>query len=238
MINLKNILLVEDDRAVALTVMYSLKKEGFNVNHALNIKTAKEEVFNNKDIDLILLDLMLPDGDGYGLCSEIRESGNDIPIIFMTACDEEDNIALGLDLGGDDYVTKPVKLRELISRINAVLRRKGRGVSKVNSNIIISENIEVDKDAHIVKKDNEEVFLTLNEFKLLTLLMENYPNVLSRTIILEKLWDVEGNFIDSNALSVYMKRLREKIENDSKNPEYIGTVRAVGYKWLKKVVKK
>ncbi len=233
---MNNILLVEDDRAVALAVIYSLKKEGFTVEHAANLKTAREML--NNDIDIILLDLMLPDGDGYELCSEIRNSGNEIPIIFMTACDEESNIVLGLDLGGDDYVTKPVKIRELVSRINAVLRRKGSIEKKEESRSIIkSESIEVDMGAHIVKKDGEDLHLTLNEYKLLLLLMENYPNVLTRDMILDKLWDSEGNFIDANAISVYMKRLREKIEVDSKNPEYIATVRGVGYKWSPKVVK-
>lgn len=234
---MKEILLVEDDRAVALAVIYSLKKEGFNVNHALNLKTARSMV--NDKIDIILLDLMLPDGDGYELCSEIRESGNEVPIIFMTACDEESNIVLGLDLGADDYVTKPVKIRELVSRINAVLRRRGiSGTREQDSNIYESEEIEVFREAHIVKKQGEEISLTVNEFKLLNLLIDNAPNVLTRNVILEKLWDVEGNYIDANALSVYMKRLREKIEDDSKNPKYIATVRGVGYKWTSKVVKK
>lgn len=232
---MKNILLVEDDRAVALAVIYSLKKEGFMVEHAMNLKIAR--AFIKDDIDMILLDLMLPDGDGYELCSEIRESGNNVPIIFMTACDEEANIVTGLDLGADDYVTKPVKIKELVSRINAVLRRKGRDTKEAENNILKSNNIEVDKGAHIVKKDGADIALTLNEFKLIKMFMENYPNVLTRNLILEKLWDTEGNFIDDNALSVYIKRLREKIEEDSKNPQFIVTVRGVGYKWNTKVVK-
>ena len=233
---MRNILLVEDDRAVALAVIYSLKNEGFNVTHATNLKLARSMF--NKYIDLILLDVMLPDGDGYELCKEIREKNNEVGIIFMTACDEEINITLGLDLGGDDYVSKPVKMRELISRINAVLRRKGVKRDEEDKNILSSEGIEIDKSAHIVKKNGQEISLTLSEFKLLNILIENYPNVLSRIMILEKLWDVEGNFIDDNALNVYMKRLREKIEEDSKNPKLIVTVRAVGYKWTSKVVKK
>ncbi|MGL5346365.1 MAG: response regulator transcription factor [Peptostreptococcaceae bacterium] len=230
------VLLVEDDRAVALAVIYSLKKEGFEVIHAPNLKTAREVL--NDTIDIILLDLMLPDGDGYELCSEIREAQNDIPIIFMTACDEESNIVLGLDLGADDYVTKPVKIRELVSRINAVLRRK-RGISKKKEErkTVQSESIEIDIGGHIVRKHGQELSLTLSEYKLLLLLVENSPNVLTREIMLEKLWDSEGNFIDANAISVYIKRLREKIEDDSKNPKLIITVRGVGYKWLPKVVK-
>ncbi|MGL5084234.1 MAG: response regulator transcription factor [Clostridium sp.] len=234
---MRNILLVEDDRAVALAVIYSLKKEGFNVSHAMNLKTARTMI--KDEIDLILLDLMLPDGDGYELCSEIREGGNEVPIIFMTACDEESNIVLGLDLGADDYVTKPVQIRELVSRINAVLRRRGGIKTKnIKGEILECNGIEVNKGAHIVKKNGQDISLTLNEFKLLVLFMENAPNVLSRNVMLEKLWDIEGNFIDGNALSVYIKRLREKIEDDGKNPNFIATVRGLGYKWIPEVVKK
>lgn len=232
---MKKVLLVEDDRAVALAVIYSLKKEGFIVSHAMNLKMARKLI--TEDIDIILLDLMLPDGDGYELCSEVRESGNDVAIIFMTACDEESNVVTGLDLGADDYVTKPVKIREIISRINAVLRRKNSCKKNNEKDILISGTIELDNGAHTVKKDNIEISITLNEFKLLKILMENSPNVLTRNIILEKLWDSEGNFIDDNALSVYIKRLREKIEDDIKNPKLIATVRGVGYKWTANVVR-
>lgn len=230
------ILLVEDDRAVALAVIYSLKKEGFEVIHSINLKKAREEL-NNK-IDLILLDLMLPDGDGYELCTEIREKDKEIPIIFMTACDEEENVILGLNLGADDYVSKPVKIRSLVARINAIMRRKGRIIEETKEDTLISGNIEVKLLAHIVKVEGKEISLTLSEYKLMILLMENAPNVLERNLIIEKLWDIEGNFVDANTLSVYMKRLREKIEKDSKNPEYILTIRGVGYKWAPKVVKK
>lgn len=233
---MKKILLVEDDRAVALAVIYSLKKEGFQVEHAMNLRTARSML--NNDIDIILLDLMLPDGDGYELCSEIREARNDVPIIFMTACDEESNIVVGLDLGADDYVLKPVKIRELVSRINAVLRRKGK-INNINTEkeIFKCENLELDKAEHIVRKSGKEVSLTLNEYKLMVFLMENSPNVLTRDKILEKVWDIDGNYIDANALSVYIKRVREKIEDDSKNPKFIATVRGVGYKWAAKVVR-
>ncbi|MGL5329905.1 MAG: response regulator transcription factor [Peptostreptococcaceae bacterium] len=234
---MKNILLIEDDRAVALAVIYSLKKEGFIVEHAMNLKSAREMI--KDDIDIILLDLMLPDGDGYEICSEIRESGNEVPIIFMTACDEESNVVTGLELGADDYVTKPVKIKELVARINAVLRRKGsiNKCKETTEQILNSNGIKIYIGSHKVSKNDEELSLTLSEFKLLQILMENAPNVLSRNVILEKLWDVEGSFIDANALSVYVKRLREKIEDDSKNPTFIQTVRGVGYKWDPKVVK-
>ncbi len=233
--NMTKVLLVEDDRAVALAVIYSLKKDGFEVEHAMNLKTARTMINDEKDI--ILLDLMLPDGDGYELCSEIRDSGNDIPIIFMTACDEEVNVVTGLNLGADDYITKPIKIKELVARINAVLRRKGKIAKKINNDIMTSENIELNIASYTVKKNKEEISLTQSEFKLLQILMENSPNVLSRNTILEKLWDVEGKYIDDSAISVYIKRLREKIEDDSKNPSLILTVRGVGYKWAHKVVR-
>lgn len=229
------VLLVEDDRAVALAVIYSLKKEGFDVEHAMNLKTARTMI--NDDKDIILLDLMLPDGDGYELCSEIRESGNGVPIIFMTACDEEANVVTGLELGADDYVSKPVKIKELVARMNAVIRRKSNIAPKTDKNTMNSEGIEINVASHIITKNGEELALTLSEFKLLQILMENAPNVLSRNTILEKLWDVEGNYIDDSSISVYIKRLREKIEDDSKNPSLIITVRGVGYKWAPKVVK-
>ncbi|MGL5692606.1 MAG: response regulator transcription factor, partial [Peptostreptococcaceae bacterium] len=162
---MQKVLLVEDDRAVALAVIYSLKKEGFVVEHAMNLKSAREMI--SDDIDIILLDLMLPDGDGYEMCSEIRESKNEVPIIFMTACDEESNIVTGLDLGADDYITKPVKIKELVARMNAVLRRKGRinKSSEVDESILISEGIRLNIGSHDVSKNNEELNLTLSEFK-------------------------------------------------------------------------
>ncbi|MGL4741513.1 MAG: response regulator transcription factor [Sarcina sp.] len=228
-----NILLVEDDRALALGVVYALKKEGFNVLHGDTLKKSRELLMEN-EIDLILLDVMLPDGEGYTLCEEVRRSGNEeMAIIFTTACDEECNVVLGLDIGADDYISKPVRLKELTSRINAVLRRKHK-LSKreeIFDDKIVSGNIEILKGSHMVYKNGEEVSLTLSEYKLMLILIENYPNVMSRNILLEKLWDVDGNFVDANTLNVYIKRLREKIEDDSKTPLFIDTVRGVGYRW-------
>lgn len=228
-----NILLVEDDRALALGVIYALKKEGFNVLHGDTLKKSRE-ILTENEVDLILLDVMLPDGEGYSLCEEVRNNRNeDIAIIFTTACDEECNVVLGLDIGADDYISKPVRLKELMSRINAVLRRKHKLSKKdeMSDDKITSGNIEVLKGSHIVYKGGEEISLTLSEYKLMLILMENYPNVMSRNILLEKLWDVDGNFVDANTLNVYIKRLREKIEEDIKTPAFIDTVRGVGYRW-------
>ena len=176
---------------------------------------------------------MLPDGTGYELCKEVR-GNSEIPIIFMTACDEEGNVVMGLDLGGDDYITKPIRVKELVSRINAVLRRRGVAPKKEeNNNKIISGDITVELLKYRVYKNDKVIDLTTIEYKLLLLLIKNKGNVLERNLLLEKLWDTDGNFVDGNALTVYIKRLREKVEDDIKNPEYIETVRGIGYRWAK-----
>ena len=199
---MRNILMVEDDSTIAFAVKYAVEQEGFNLDIAENLENARK-IVNSKEYDLILLDVMLPDGNGYEFLKQLREHDEDTPVIFLTACDEEVNIVMGLDIGGDDYITKPFRVRELISRINAILRRKGK----------------------------EDIFLTSAEYKLLLILIQNKNMVLSRAQILEKLWDVTYDFINDNTLSVYIKRLREKIEDDSSKPQYILTVRGLGYKW-------
>ena len=154
----------------------------------------------------------------------------DIHLIFLNARDEEVNIVMGLDIGGDDYITKPFRVRELISRINAILRRKGKSQDS-NKKILKFKNISIHTLEARVFKNNEEIFLTSAEYKLLLILIQNKNMVLSRAQILEKLWDVTYDFINDNTLSVYIKRLREKIEDDSSKPQYILTVRGLGYKW-------
>lgn len=226
------ILFVEDDLPLALGMEYTLKQEGFDVVHAKNLSEARVQYKNNK-FDIILLDVMLPDGTGYELCKEVR-GNSEIPIIFMTACDEEGNVVMGLDLGGDDHITKPIRVKELVSRINAVLRRRGVAPKKEeNNNKIISGDITVELLKYRVYKNDKVIDLTTIEYKLLLLLIKNKGNVLERNLLLEKLWDTDGNFVDGNALTVYIKRLREKVEDDIKNPEYIETVRGIGYRWAK-----
>lgn len=226
------ILFVEDDLPLALGIEYTLKQEGFDVIHAKNLNEAREQ-YKNNEFNIILLDVMLPDGSGYEFCKEVRVN-SEIPIIFMTACDEEGNVVMGLDMGGDDYITKPIRVKELVSRINAVLRRK-RIVSKKeeNSNKIISEDITIELLKYKVYKKEEVIDLTTIEYKLLLLLIKNNGNVLERNLLLERLWDTDGNFVDGNSLTVYIKRLREKVEDDIKNPTYIETVRGIGYRWSK-----
>ena len=234
---MKRILLVEDDLALSIGIEYTLKQEKYEVIKAKNLKEAREELKKN-EFDLMLLDLTLPDGRGYDLCSEVREN-NSLPIIFVTACDEEANVVLGLDLGGDDYITKPIRIKELLSRINAVLRRRGLlnnyENKKDNEKNLISKDIILEPLKAKVRKKSEDIDLTPAEYKLLLILIKNKGNILSREVLLEKLWDIDANFVDGNTLNVYIKRLREKIEDDYKNPKYIETVRGLGYRWSEEV---
>ena len=222
-----NVLMIEDDSTIAFGVKYALEQEGFNIDICKDLESGRQNI-NNKEYNIILLDVMLPDGNGYEFCKEIRQI-LDTLIIFLTACDEEVNIVTGLDIGGDDYVTKPFRVRELISRMNAVLRRKGN--NNENKKVVKFGDLSINTLEARVYKKGEEIFLTSVEYKLLLILIQNKNVVLSRTKILEKLWDVTYDFVNDNTLTVYIKRLREKIEDDSTNPKYILTVRGVGYKW-------
>lgn len=227
---MKKILLVEDDSTLAMGIEYSLKNEGYAVDVVHNIKDGIDLV-DKEEYKLIILDVMLPDGSGFDMCKYIRKN-NTTPIIFLTAKDEEVNIVMGLDIGGDDYITKPFRIKELMSRIKAVLRRS---ITDNSGDLLISDDIKVSLKEGRVYINEEIVYLTPSEYKLMVILMENSNQVLSRMKVLEKLWDVDGNFIDDNTLSVYISRLREKIEKDSSNPKYIKTVRGIGYRWDRKV---
>ena len=222
------ILLVEDHITLAMGIEYSLKNEGFEVISCDTVKKAKEVI---KDIvfNMILLDVTLPDGNGFELCKYIRNK-IDTPIIFLTACDEEVNVVLGLDMGADDYLAKPIRVRELIARINAVLRRRGIKDEKPKDKIILNDLVIYPLKYEVYKKD-ERIILSSGEYKLLLLLIENSGNVLTRKQLLEKLWDAEGDFIEEKTLTVYIKRLRQKLKEDKQNP-YIETVRGIGYRWL------
>jgi DNA-binding response OmpR family regulator len=226
-----DILLVEDDAPLAMGIEYALKKQGFSVSVAKSISEA-HAYFNGK-IDLILLDVTLPDGNGYDFCKEIRRE-SDVPIIFMTALDDEPNVVFGLDIGGDDYITKPVRTSELISRINALMRRQKNISGRDNAVCLTSGNIVVEPLKCKVTANGEEVYLTAVEYKLLLVLLENKGKLISRNVIIEKLWDIDGNFVDYNTLNVYMKRLREKIE--AGDEKHIETVRGMGYIWKDEVI--
>jgi len=223
-----SILLVEDDSTLAMGMEYSLKSEGFNIDVANNIQAARK-IYSCGKYDLLLLDVMLPDGSGYDFCREVREK-SDVPIVFLTSCDDEVNVVLGLDMGGDDYITKPFRLKELISRIRAVLRRNGKQNTD-SGEVIVSGEIQVYTLQGKVKKNNEDIILTALEYRLLLIFIKHPGQVLSRNFILEQLWDIDGDFVDDNTLSVYIKRLRGKIEKDPVNPVYIVTSRGLGYKW-------
>lgn len=221
------ILLLEDDEALALGVEFTLKDEGYDVVRCSSVSDAKTN-FDNGKYDIAILDIMLPDGSGYDVCKYIKQKSS-IPIIFLTACDEEANVVMGLDIGADDYVTKPFRVRELISRINAVLRRT-KAKSR-EARILKSGDIELNTETAAVKKNGVDLSLSSQEYKLLIIFMSNPGSVMSREQVLDKLIEGSGAYFDTNTLSVYIRRIREKIEDDSSNPMYIKTVRGLGYKW-------
>lgn len=223
------ILLVEDDEAVALGIEYNLKNEGFEVIRAADITSAKQ--LFNEEFKLILLDIGLPDGNGYEFCKYVREKSK-VPIIFLTALDEEVNVVLGFDLGGDDYIIKPFRVKELLSRIKAVLRR----TSNSQKTRFTSGDIEVNTLNAKVYKNKKEIILTAVEYKLLLYFM-GYPfKVISKEEILHRLWDIQGDFVDENTPAVYVRRLREKLEDEPSKPSYLVNLRGLGYKWNKNVI--
>lgn len=220
---MRKILLVEDNDTIIMGLKYSLEQEDFEVDTAKNIVTAKSKI-KKQEYDLYLLDIALPDGEGYEICKTIKEKENS-PVIFLTAKDEETDIVQGLDMGADDYVVKPFRTRELISRINSVLRRYQKNTSCENQ--IKCQNILIDNNTAKVYKNGKEVILTSLEYKILLMLFNNKNILVTREQILDKIWDVAGNFVNDNTLTVYIKRIREKI--DDKDGKIIQTVRGIGY---------
>lgn len=220
------ILFVEDDATIAMGVEYSLKQDGFQISLAYKLDEARDLLKRNP-YDLVLLDLGLPDGSGYELCKEIRAAG-DTPIIILSARDEETSVVLGLDLGADDYLTKPFRLREMISRMNAVIRR--RGPVEASDRTLTCGSVTVITQQAKVFKNGNEVFLTALEYRLLLALIANQGRVLTRAQILAQIWNVDEDYVNDNTLTVYIKRLREKLEDDPQNPVLIQTVRGLGYK--------
>lgn len=227
-----DLLLVEDDDALALGILFSLKKEGFTIERASTAKEALSKV-DEKEYDLILLDISLPDGNGYEICEYIRMK-SDVPIIFLTALDNEVNIIQGLEIGGDDYITKPFGVKELIARIKVILRRR---TVKYDKGILKSGNISLNTRTAKVYKGEIEVVLTAQEYRLLLIFMNNSEIVLGRDKITDMLIEGAGEYLDPNTLSVYIKRIRDKIESDYTKLEFIETLRGIGYRWGKKVYK-
>ncbi len=223
---MKNILLVEDDKSIVIGLSYSLNAEGYHVVSAGTVAEALRKMSETR-FDLILLDLSLPDGSGYDVCSVARDK-DDMPVIFLTACDDEINVVMGLEMGADDYITKPFRLRELLSRIKTVLRRNER--SPDSSGIVTIGELVINMNAGKVRRGDSEVFLTALEYRLLLTLISHEGNILSRNQLLEGIWDIGGDFVNDNTLTVYIKRLREKIEEDPTDPKIIITVRGLGYR--------
>ena len=219
-----NIFLLEDDEAIGIGLVYSLQNEGYTVTHAKTVKEATK-IIAEKTFSLYLLDLTLPDGSGYGVCKQIKEMG-DLPVIFLTAYDDEVNVVMGFDLGADDYISKPFRLKELTARIKSVLRRYNKETADV---IIKIKDITINTTSAKVSKAGEEIILTAMEYRLLLILLNNRGRILSRTQLLENIWDIDGDFVEDNTLTVYIKRLRDKIEDEPNKPEIIKTVRGLGY---------
>ncbi len=224
---MSNILLLEDDLSLINGLSFALRKQGYGLEVARTIKEV-DTVWAEGKYDLLILDVSLPDGSGFEICEKVRQTSK-VPIIFLTASDEEVNIIMGLDMGGDDYITKPFKLGVLLSRINALLRRAG-DFSQTETEIY-SNGLKAVLTQGKVYKNGELLDLTAGEYKLLCLFMQNPGTVLSKEQILENLWDNEGNYIDNNTLNVYIRRLRTKVEDNPSDPQMILTVRRMGYKW-------
>jgi two-component system response regulator VicR len=220
------ILFVEDDKIIASGLCYSLTQEGYEVTHCLDAAQAKAELMKNS-FNMAILDINLPDGNGYDICKQVKEK-EDIPVIFLTAIDDEVNVVMGLDMGADDYITKPFRIRELLSRIKSVTRRYEK--TEVSKTILEFNGLKIDTTQAKVYKEHKEILLTSLEYRLLLIFANNNGHILSRNQILENLWDFAGDFVNDNTLTVYIKRLREKIEDDVQNPQIIKTVRGIGYK--------
>lgn len=214
----EKILVVEDDAFLRDGLCEMLQKQNYSVEIADCVKSA-EEILKNSKFSLIILDVMLPDGSGLDLCAQIRIADNNTPILFLTACDDEIQIVRGLDAGADDYVTKPFKLLELLSRVRALLRRN-------NNSLIKSRDVVVDTERMTVKINGSTVFVTPTEFQILSMLIRNSGIIVTRGTLLQNIWDDNNNFIDDNTLSVHISRLREKI-----GANHISTIRGVGYRW-------
>ena len=217
------ILLVEDDGQIAAYLGELLRAEGFDTQIASSKKEAGECLLAQA-FDLVLLDVSLPDGNGFSICAEIKRE-YEIPVIFLTASGDEYSVVAGLDMGADDYIAKPFRPRELISRIRSVLRR-----CKKEQRILSCGDLRVNVSSATVTKGEKELFLSALEYRLLLLLLQNKGQILTRNQLLEEIWDASGEYVNDNTLSVYMKRLREKIEKNPQSPRLLHTIRGIGYR--------
>lgn len=222
---LNRILIVEDDAVITSKLTEFLKNEGFAVTAAACRKKALEAL-ENEPFDLALLDITLPDGTGYAVCAAAKEIQKNIPVIFLTASDDEYSVVTGLDMGADDYISKPFRPRELVSRIKTVLRRNGK-----TGTVTETCGLRIDTASGIVTKNGKELFLSALEYKILLIFAGNAGLSLTRERLLDEIWDMSGEYVNDNTLTVYIKRLREKTEDDPQNPQIIRTVRGIGYKF-------
>ena len=218
---MSKILLVEDDNDLAAGLLFTFEEEGFQTSYAATAVEARAAF--HQPFDLVVLDIMLPDGSGYDLCRELRKT-SDVPVIFLTSCDDEVNIVMGLDGGGDDYVTKPFQLKVLMSRIKVQLRRHSSAQAP-----LATGNISLDTEQSRACVGEKELQLTVTEFRLLTLLVRNMGQIMTRKQLLDRLWDNRGDFVDDNTLSVHIRHLREKLEA-SGSTAVISTIRGLGYR--------
>ena len=219
---MNRILLVEDDPGIVKSLTEFLNAEGFQVASASG-QTAAIQLFDREPFDLVLLDVSLSEGNGFATCASLK-SRSTVPVIFLTASGDEGSTVAGLDIGADDYIEKPFRPRELVSRIRNSLRRSG------NRSIVRLGNVTVDTDKGVVSKNGAEIALSALEYKILLTFIANRGRMLSRAYLLDEVWDMAGDFVNDNTLTVYIKRLREKIENDPGNPEIIKTIRGMGYR--------
>ena len=219
---MKRIFIVEDDSSIVHALSEFLSSEGFDTV-AVDGQRNALAFMEKQRADLLLLDVSLSDGDGFAVCKAAKEAG--IPVIFLTASGNENSVVKGLDLGADDYISKPFRPRELASRIRSVLRRSGQTQS-----IVELGSVSVDTEKGIVSKQGKDILLSALEYRLLMAFVNHRGKLLSRNLLLEEIWDAGGDFVNDNTLTVYIKRLREKIEDDPQKPEIIKTVRGLGYR--------
>lgn len=219
------IFLVEDDKAIAKNLMLLLRSEGFTAVRAATQKEALAALDDGR-YDLALIDVSLPDGSGFAVCTAAKARAvQPLPVIFLTASGDEASVVTGLNMGADDYITKPFRPMELIARIKAALRKSGHTPS-----VCTAGSLTVDTASGKVAKNGEELFLSALEYRLLLVFLNNPGNIISRNKLLDEIWDAAGEFVNDNTLTVYIKRLREKIEDDPANPKIILTVRGMGYR--------
>ena len=220
---MNNILLIEDDKEIAEYLTDFLVSEGFSVKHGKGQKEGLK-LFSEYEFECVLLDISLGDGNGFSVCSEIK-SFSDVPVIFLTASGDESCTVAGFEIGADDYISKPFRPRELLARIKNVIRRSKCGNSTVKCN-----DIAIDVSKGTVSKNGKEIYLTALEYRLLLIFLTNKGQLFSRDRLIDELWSASGEYVTDNTLTVYIKRIREKIEDDPQNPKIIKTVRGLGYK--------